>query len=156
MHDTDPSILAEAARLGREYPMQKIEPAQFEELFEKRLERYDSDRAMIVEEQEEQEGVALRVKETNAAFLQARRGDSSTKEREQALQRLENAYFKYKEIVSNLDVGRKFYNDLAKIVTRFREDCKSLAYQRRMEAGQLDRERMIDPLAAILQTPCLP
>ncbi len=138
MHDTDPSILAEAARLGREYPMQKIEPAQFEELFEKRLERYDSDRAMIVEEQEEQEGVALRVKETNAAFLQARRGDSSTKEREQALQRLENAYFKYKEIVSNLDVGRKFYNDLAKIVTRFREDCKSLAYQRRMEAGQLE------------------
>jgi len=94
MHDTDPSILAEAARLGREYPMQKIEPAQFEELFEKRLERYDSDRAMIVEEQEEQEGVALRVKETNAAFLQARRGDSSTKEREQALQRLENAYWK--------------------------------------------------------------
>lgn len=138
MHDTDPSILAEAARLGREYPMQKIEPAQFEELFEKRLECYDSDRAMIVEEQEEQEGVALRVKETNAAFLQARRGDSSTKEREQALQRLENAYFKYKEIVSNLDVGRKFYNDLAKIVTRFREDCKSLAYQRRMEAGQLE------------------
>lgn len=138
MHDTDPSILAEAARLGREYPMQKIEPAQFEELFEKRLERYDSDRAMIVEEQEEQEGVASRVKETNAAFLQARRGDSSTKEREQALQRLENAYFKYKEIVSNLDVGRKFYNDLAKIVTRFREDCKSLAYQRRMEAGQLE------------------
>lgn len=118
--------------------MQKIEPAQFEELFEKRLERYDSDRAIVVEEQEEQEEVSARLKEANAAFVHARRGDSSTKEREQALQKLENAYYKYKEIVSNLDVGRKFYNDLAKIVTRFRDECKRFAYQRRTEAGQLE------------------
>ncbi|KAI9872294.1 MAG: pH-response regulator protein palA/rim20 [Pleopsidium flavum] len=138
--DINPSILAEAARLEREYPMQKIEPAQFEELFEKRLERYDSDRTMVVEEQEEQAGVTSRVKEANAAFLQARRGDSSTKERERALQKLENGYFKYKEIVSNLDVGRKFYNDLAKIVARFKDDCKGFAYQRRTEAGQLESD----------------
>lgn len=138
MPQIGPSILAEAARFEREYPMQKIEPAQFEELFEKRLERYDADRAMAVEEQEEQEEIASRLKEANAHFLHARRGDSSTHEREQALQKLENAYIKYKEIVSNLDVGRKFYNDLAKIVSRFRDDCRSFAYQRRTEAGQLE------------------
>lgn len=130
--------MAEAGRLEREYPMQKIEPAQFEDLFEKRLERYDPDRAMIVEEEEDQEGISSRLKEANASFLHARRGDSSTHEREQALQKLENAYNKYKEIVSNLDVGRKFYNDLAKIVSRFRDDCRSFAYQRRTEAGQLE------------------
>lgn len=138
MHHIGPTILAEAGRLEREYPMQKIEPAQFEDLFEKRLERYDPDRAMIVEEEEDQEGISSRLKEANASFLHARRGDSSTHEREQALQKLENAYNKYKEIVSNLDVGRKFYNDLAKIVSRFRDDCRSFAYQRRTEAGQLE------------------
>lgn len=93
---------------------------------------------MIVEEQEEQEEISSRLKEANASFLQARRGDSSTHEREQALQKLENAYNKYKETVSNLDVGRKFYNDLAKIVSRFRDDCRNFAYQRRTEAGQLE------------------
>ena len=138
MHVADPSVLAEAARLEREYPLQKIEPAQFEELFERRLQRYNADRAVVDEEEEEQGGVTYRVKDANAAFLQARRGDSSTHAREQALQKLENAYFKYKEIVSNLDVGRKFYNDLAKIVIRFRDDCRNFAYQRRMEAGQIE------------------
>lgn len=118
--------------------MQKIEPAQFEDLFAERLQRYDSDRAMVNEEMEEQERLSAQIKEANAAFVNAKRGDSSTKEREQALQRLENAYFKYKEIVSNLDVGRKFYNDLAKIANRFRDECSAFAYHRRIEAAQIE------------------
>lgn len=118
--------------------MQKIEPAQFENLFEERLQRYDSDRATVSEEVEEQERVTARLKGANAAFTAARVGDSSTKQREQALQRLENGYVKYKEIVSNLNTGRKFYNDLARIVTRFQDDAKNFAYQRRAEAGQIE------------------
>ena len=116
--------------------MQKIEPAQFENLFEARLERYDSDRQMLLDESNAQAELSSRIQEANRDFLLARKGDTSTKEREQALQRLENAYFKYKEIISNLNTGRKFYNDLAKIVGRFRDDCKTFAYQRRVEAGQ--------------------
>ena len=120
--------------------MQKIEPAQFEDLFEERLERYDEDQKSIVKEKEEQDQIALQLRQTNAAFANARKGDSSTREREQALQRLENAYAKYKEIISNMNTGRKFYNDLAKIVNRFRDDCKNFAYQRRVEAGQLESD----------------
>ncbi|KAI9712641.1 MAG: hypothetical protein M1812_006821 [Candelaria pacifica] len=138
--DINPAILAEAARLEREYPMQKIEPANFEDLFERRLERYNADRALTPEQSQEQEHLASRLQEANSAFLKARSGDSSTKEREQALQKLETAYFKYKEIISNLEVGRKFYNDLAKIVNRFRDECKSFAYQRRLEAGQIEAD----------------
>lgn len=133
-------ILAETARLEREYPMQKIEPAQFEHLFEKRLERYDPDRQMVVDEREEQQQLELQIREANKEFLLARRGDTSTKEREQALQRLENAFFKYKEIINNINTGRKFYNDLANIVNRFHDDCKNFAYQRRVEAGQWETE----------------
>jgi len=137
---SDTVILAETARLEREYPMQKIEPAQFEHLFERRLERYDPDWQMVIDEGEEQKQLESQIREANKDFLLARKGDTSTKEREQALQRLENAFFKYKEIVNNINTGRKFYNDLANIVNRFRDDCKNFAYQRRIEAEQWESE----------------
>ena len=134
----DAAILAETSRLEREYPMQKIEPAQFEDLFERRLSRYDAERAMLLKEQEEQNQLICRLDEANKGFLNARRRDGSSKAREQALQKLEGAYLKYREVVANLDGGRKFYNDLAKIVGRFRDECKNFVYQRRMEAAQME------------------
>ena len=137
-YSVDTAILAETARLEREYPMQKIEPAQFENLFEDHLERYEEDRAMVSEERGMQSQLSTKISESNATFVSARQGDSSTKEREKALQQLENGFFKYKEIVSNLDTGRKFYNDLAAIVNRFTDDCRNFAYQRRVEAGQIE------------------
>jgi programmed cell death 6-interacting protein len=99
---------------------------------------YDSDRAMVTEDEKEQQHLFKRLQDVNAVFTTARKGDSSTRDREQALQRLENAYFKYKEVISNLEAGRKFYNDLARMVTRFRDDCKAFAYQRRSEAAQFE------------------
>lgn len=118
--------------------MQKIDPAQFETLFEERLELYDNDREMVLEEQAKQKQAVAELKEANTAFTTARKGDLSTKKREQALQRLENGFIKYKEVVSNIDTGRKFYNDLASIVSKFNTDCKDFAYQRRVEAGQIE------------------
>lgn len=118
--------------------MQTIEPGQFEDLFEEHLHLYDSDRTMLEEEQESQTQLEEQLREANKAFLAARKGDSSTKEREKALQDLENGYLRYKEIVSNIEVGRKFYNDLAKLVSRFRDECKKFVQQRRMEASQLE------------------
>jgi programmed cell death 6-interacting protein len=119
--------------------MQTIEAVQFEGLFDRRLQMYDIDQDMVQDEEKEQVEAIKRLQDANASFLIARRGDQSTKQREQALQNLENAYFKYKEIISNSDVGRKFYNDLAKIVNRFRDDARSFAYQRKSEASQIER-----------------
>ena len=119
--------------------MQKIEAAQFEDLFEKRLQRYDEDRNTINDEGEEQESVISRLREANTAFVNARKGDTSSRERERALQRLETAYSKYKELGSNLDTGRKFYNDLAKMVNRFRDECRDFRFHRRTEASQLEK-----------------
>lgn len=126
--------------------MQKIEPAQFENLFEERLQRYDSDCAMVSEEQEEQKGVTSRLIKANTAFTAAREGDTSTKKREDALQSLDVGYWKYKEIVSNLNLGREFYNNLANIVNRFQDDAKKYAYQRRVEAGQIESYESPTPL----------
>jgi programmed cell death 6-interacting protein len=118
--------------------MQNIEAVQFEALFDRRLQMYDVDQEMVKEEGREQQDAIQRLQTANAAFVNARRGDQSTKQREQALQSLENAYYKYKEIIANLDTGRKFYNDLSKIVSRFRDDCRSFVYQRKQEASQVE------------------
>lgn len=136
--DVNADLLREAARMEREFPMQAIEAVQFEGFFEQRLQRYEPDRADIAHEQAEQDELLAQLQQANNGLALARRGDSSTKEREQALQNLENAYFAYKEIISNLETGRKFYNDLAGIVTRFRDDCRNFVYQRRAEAAQLE------------------
>ena len=128
--------------------MQKIEPAQFENLFEERLERYEEDQKLVATEKDEQDKISSQLRNANTAFANARKGDTSTREREQALQTLENAYVKYKEIISNLNTGRKFYNDLAKIVNRFRDDCKNFAYQRRVEARQLESD-LSDAMSAL-------
>ena len=141
--DISPALLAEAARLEREYPMQKIEAAQFENLFDSRLDAYEADRESLVTEQEEQDQLIARIREANTNFNNAKRGDAlsgTLKERERALQELENAYTKYKEIVSNLETGRKFYNGLAGHVGRFRESCVNQVNARRVEMGQLESE----------------
>lgn len=143
--DVNSALLVEAARLEREYPMQPISAAQFETLFETRLETYEVDREDVVAEQEEQDRLIARVKEANKTFLAARQADASStsgpvKAREQALQELENGYVKYKEIISNLETGRKFYNDLASHVSRFRDQCQKQVASRRMEKSEMEAE----------------
>ncbi|GMG10961.1 unnamed protein product [Aspergillus oryzae] len=138
-----PEVERESIRLRgclseREFPMQAIQASQFEDLFEEQLHLYDTDLEMVTQEQHEQDQISAQVREANRAFTRAHTGDASTKEREKALQELENGYLKYKEIISNIEVGRKFYNDLAKIVGRFRDDCKAFVHQRRMEASQIE------------------
>ena len=118
--------------------MQKIEAVQFEDLFDKRLQIYDADIKAVSNEKEEQSQLIKQLQEANTAFINVSKGDSSSKDRERALQKLETAYMRYKEVLSNLDTGRKFYNDLAKIVNRYRDECREFRYQRRIEAGQIE------------------
>ncbi|TVY88699.1 pH-response regulator protein [Lachnellula willkommii] len=147
--DINSSILAETARLEREYPSQTVVPAHFEDFFEKRLSKYDTDLSTLKSEAEEQEQLIRALESANASFVAARQGDSGSREREQALQKLENAYFKYKDIVKDLEGGRKFYNDLARMVGRFRDGAKGFVYERREEALRLEQELNLPPLGQL-------
>ncbi|KAL9058538.1 MAG: hypothetical protein Q9162_001693 [Coniocarpon cinnabarinum] len=138
--DVNPELIKEASRLECQNPMERLEAVQFEDFFDQRLERYNVDKKLPREEQQEQQDLLSQLKEANAAFVAAKSGDMSTKDREQALQRLDNAYFAFKEIIQNLDVGRKFYNDLAPIAAKFRDDCRTFGYSRRAEATQLESD----------------
>jgi len=139
--DITADILAEAGRIERENPLRRVEAADFEPFFSTRLEsKYKADNSILEGEAEEQAELIARLKEANSSFSASRRVDSSLKEREEALQKLETGYLKFRELMSNLDVGRKFYNDLARLLTRFNEECKHFVYQRRVEAGQIDAD----------------
>lgn len=140
--DISTALHSEAARLEREYPMQPVSASQFEHLFDERLEIYETERDNLSSEQEEQDQLASRIREANKVFVDARRGETEqvTRDRERALQELETGYMRYKEIVNNIEGARKFYNDLANHVTRFRDQVRTAVAQRRQEASELEAE----------------
>ncbi|KAK1812287.1 pH-response regulator protein palA/rim20 [Friedmanniomyces endolithicus] len=140
--DVLPDLLRETSRLEHEYPMQPIAAAQFETLFDTRLEKYDADTTEVKTEEAELEALGQRIRHANQAFQTAKQtGDSSTGGgRETALQNLENAYSTYKQILRDLDTGRTFYNSLGGIVSRFRDDCRNFVYTRRTEAQRMEAD----------------
>jgi programmed cell death 6-interacting protein len=117
--DIKPEILKEASRLERTRPNVEVRPADFEDLFNQRLDKkYDEILDGIDKEKAEQDKILNEVRLANREFeSQRRQMGSSTggKKREEAIQRLENAFEAYKEVRHNLGAARKFYNDLLKV-----------------------------------------
>ena len=149
--DIKSDILAEAARLERTSAVgMAIVPAHFEGFFEKRLDSlYEPELELVAKEAQEQEKLLQGdLARAHREFESQKKvaGDKGNREREQALQRLENAYYKYKELVSNVEVGRKFYNDLSKIVGGFRDNARSFVAERQREARMLEDELSMPPL----------
>jgi programmed cell death 6-interacting protein len=139
--DVKPDILKETARLERAYPGTAVVPAHFEDFFEKRLDSlYEQDMELVEKEAAEQEKVLGEVGKLDGEFQaqKTKAGDQGNREREAALQRLDNAYNKYKEIVNNVEVGRKFYNDLSRIVGQFRDQARAWVNKRRKDARDLE------------------
>ncbi|KAK3938839.1 pH-response regulator protein palA/prr-1 [Diplogelasinospora grovesii] len=150
--DIKVDILAEAARLERTYPDTSIVPAHFEDFFEKRLDGlYESDLEAAEKEKADQDKILADVQRANREFESQKKisGAGVNAEREKALQRLDNAYYKYKEIVSNVEVGRKFYNDLSRIVAQFRDQARQWVNERRKDARSLEDEISMPPLSSL-------
>ncbi|KAL2141174.1 hypothetical protein VTI28DRAFT_2720 [Corynascus sepedonium] len=154
--DIKADILEEAARLERTYPNTPIVPAHFEEFFDKRLDRlYEPELEVVEKERADQEKAMADLQRANREFEAQKRsiGEKGNHDRERALQRLDNAYYKYKEIVSNVEVGRKFYNDLSRIVEGFRNQARHWVNERRKEARALEDEISMPPLASLSLNP---
>jgi programmed cell death 6-interacting protein len=102
---------------------------------------YASDKAALQAEESEQSAMSARLRAASAAFSAARAsGDDETgRARRAALQRLARAHTAYREVASHLDAGRRFYNDLARMATAFRDRCREFALRRRDEAARLER-----------------
>ncbi|KXN89114.1 pH-response regulator protein palA/RIM20 [Leucoagaricus sp. SymC.cos] len=111
----------------------ELRAEMFEDILDEELAKYDKFLNEMGSYRQKQESVLADIKVINQQFLQSRREDPSIKDREHSLQSLDLAYFKYREITRNLEEGFKFYNDLAGILTQFKEVCKTWSHQRRQE-----------------------
>lgn len=142
--DVRPAIMNEAVSLSSKGEgAAKLQVAEFEDVFERQLSKFKRFRTAIWESAGRQEdllarikvrpsrhvadGLLIRIPQTaNEAFVRARRDDPQLKAREQALQDLDTAYHKYREISVNLQEGLKFYLDMAKLLGELRDACKQV------------------------------
>ncbi|KAL1836441.1 hypothetical protein VTJ49DRAFT_5150 [Mycothermus thermophilus] len=159
--DIKEEILAETARLERAYPKTPIVPAHFEDFFTRRLDRlYEAELELVEKEKADQEKVVEDLQRANREFEAQKKSlgkqGSHEKERERALQKLDAAYYKYKDIVNNLEGARKFYNDLSRIVEGFRIQCRNWVNARRKEAQELEEELSLPSLASLSLNPTNP
>ncbi|KAI6038820.1 BRO1-like domain-containing protein [Pisolithus marmoratus] len=131
--DIKPSIISAASTLNRR---EELTPAMFVDVSDAELAKYDRFIQGLAEGHKKQEGILEAIKSKNEQFLLSRKEDPAVKDREIVLHSLDMAYAKYLEITRNLDEGRKFYNEMASILSRFKEACKLWSNQRSQEAHQ--------------------
>ncbi|KAH9903052.1 BRO1-domain-containing protein [Cubamyces lactineus] len=116
-----------------------VQPAMFEDVLDDELCKYDKYRVQLEENGQKQDEMLDAVKKRHTQFVRSRKEDGVVKDREHALQSLDLAYHKYREILRNLEEGQKFYNDFSAILSEFRALCKDFASARRDEASTLAR-----------------
>ncbi|KAI8817046.1 BRO1-like domain-containing protein [Fimicolochytrium jonesii] len=104
-----------------------------EGLFAEQLGRYEAFEGTVRELVEEQELVLHEIRETNDLFHASHQTTTLIREREQALQNLDNAYKAFREISQNMAEGLKFYTDFQSVLLRFQSNCRDFASARSVD-----------------------
>ncbi|KDR76216.1 hypothetical protein GALMADRAFT_247478 [Galerina marginata CBS 339.88] len=117
----------------------EVTPDMFEDISDEELSKFDKFLVEVDEINRKQTEIIGEIQSLNKQFLDSRKDDPTVKDRENALQALDLAYFKYREIMRNLDEGFKFYNDLAGILIQFKEVCKTWSHHRNQELHAFTR-----------------
>ncbi len=135
--DIRPAVMNHAGVLAAQSKHAKLAVAQFEDLFQARLQGLGRFESSLTENAVRQEDLLDRIKVANEVFLHARRTDPALAKREEALQRLDAAAHQHRELLANLQEGLRFYDQLSGLLTELREGCKQFAYARAQEAKEL-------------------
>ncbi|KAL7416997.1 BRO1-like domain-containing protein [Mrakia frigida] len=128
-------VISEANSIQRDAGAGEVRAEWFEGLFERELRKYESAREEMEGNGREVEVVLEEIRVQNEAFLASRRTSPTIKARENALQDLDLAYHRYREVVLNLTEGVKFYNDLLTLLTGYKNDCKEWVWSRRSDVS---------------------
>ncbi|KAJ3482919.1 hypothetical protein NLI96_g6648 [Meripilus lineatus] len=147
--DISPQVMKKAAGFEQ---WVEVQPAMLDDVLEEELAKFDKFREDVENGREKQETLLSSIQERNALFLRSRKDDPTVKERERALQSLDLAYHKYKEITRNLDEGLKFYNTFGEMLTQFKETCKAWALERKNEMISLTRSLEVSTISDNLST----
>ncbi|CAA7266857.1 unnamed protein product [Cyclocybe aegerita] len=140
--DIQPRILKASSGFER---LAEVTPEMFEDVLDEELAKFDKYLVEVAELRRKQTEILEDIQKRNREFLDSRKEDPVVKDREHALQSLDLAYFKYREITRNLDEGFKFYNDLAGILVQFKEVCKTWSLHRKHEIHLLTRSMQSAP-----------
>ncbi|KAG5456683.1 MAG: ALIX V-shaped domain binding to HIV-domain-containing protein, partial [Olpidium bornovanus] len=73
--------------------------------------------------------------EANKNFVASRRNNPGAHERDKAIQNLNSAYDKFRQISANLQEGQKFYLQFEDVLSEFGSNCKDYCYARKMESN---------------------
>jgi len=128
--DITSQVLREAAGVEQ---WTEVQPTMFEDTFDKEMDKYDKFKSVIEGGEATQRELLTRLKERHDALITSRRNDPTIKQREHAIQSLELAYHKCKEIEANLAEGTKFHQEFSALLKRFRDECQQWANQRSSE-----------------------
>ncbi|KAL7749472.1 pH-response regulator protein palA/rim20 [Sorochytrium milnesiophthora] len=107
------------------------------EVFATQLQRYDVFKQQTKQLEADIQQELGHVTAANSAFTQAKRGSTASREREHALQALDRAYKVFTELRGNCGEGFKFYTDLEKVLTSFREQVRDYCAARSIEKKDL-------------------
>ncbi|KAJ3037268.1 Rhophilin, Rho GTPase binding protein [Rhizophlyctis rosea] len=104
-----------------------------EVVYADQMKKYDPYVMAIHESVSQQENLLNGIRAANAKFVESKQTNEMIRQREQALQNLDNAYKTFKEINTNLQEGVKFYTDFQNVLTKFRDNCKDYAFSRSID-----------------------
>lgn len=134
--DITPRIMNEATAFEL---WTKVEPAMFEDTLDAEMQKYEKFKDGVEVGADKQVDLLDLIRNCHGKFIESRRQDPSIQDRERALQSLDLAYHKYREIIRNLDEGIEFYNGLSNILVQFRDVCKDWVRSRRDEMRWLSQ-----------------
>ncbi|PPR00900.1 hypothetical protein CVT24_000385 [Panaeolus cyanescens] len=89
----------------------QVTPEMFEDILTEELVKFDKFLSEMVELEGKQRDLLNHIEIKNKEFLDSRKDDPAVRDRANALQSLEHAYFKYREINRNLEEGFKVNSD---------------------------------------------
>lgn len=115
-----------------------VQVSDFEHIYVKRLRDYEAKARWLEEDRTEQRQLVTELESLNSEFLAARESDEGTVARENVIQNLEVSFFKFGEILGNLEEARKFYNSFGTQLQEFVKKCNEFVYKRRVEGRNLE------------------
>lgn len=117
-----------------------IEPIKFEPIYERHLNHFKNDLEYVEKSREQQLTLEEKISEVNQAFVQTKQlsYNSAQLARLKALQRYEEAYVQYLELISNLNQASTFYSDFLDKGNVVLREMDEYLYNRREEARELE------------------
>ncbi|KAI9146342.1 BRO1-like domain-containing protein [Paraphysoderma sedebokerense] len=108
-----------------------------EDLFRDELKKYDVSKEFAAQQEQMQKQLLDKITALHSEFVKISQSNDLLRQRETALQRLDNAYKKYQELKGNLEEGLKFYTEFEKVAEDLNTAISDFCHARNFEKKDL-------------------